>query len=167
MLTCYYMDHEKQTSVKIYSKLKHLHSIKFMWNMSPTKRQCKNVVCEVAAILSWPQCVNGRGKWVLVVLHWLTDQSSDHQVSGYLTFKVLIVQELLTVTNHSSHQLTWHYFPTIIVLRYPCPGPVFCLCSTNHRPVYWSNLPCDWLSTAWAYSEQETENGPWCNKVWH
>ena len=28
------------------------------------------------------------------------------------------------------------------------------LCSANHRPGYWSNLPCDWLSTAWAYSEQ-------------
>ena len=48
-------------------------------------------------------------------------------------------------------------------------GPVFCLfsarsklrlCSTNHRPGYWSNLPCDWLSTAWVYFEQETENRP-------
>ena len=37
MLTCYYMDHEKQTSVKIYSKLKHLHSIKFMWKVSYKK----------------------------------------------------------------------------------------------------------------------------------
>ena len=37
------------------------------------------------------------------------------------------------------------------------------LCSANHRPGYWSNLPCDWQSTAWAYSEQETENGPWTN----
>ena len=37
------------------------------------------------------------------------------------------------------------------------------LCSANHRPGYWSNLPCDWLSTVWAYSEQETENGPWSN----
>ena len=27
------------------------------------------------------------------------------------------------------------------------------LCSANPRPGYWSNLPCDWLSTAWAYSE--------------
>ena len=35
------------------------------------------------------------------------------------------------------------------------------LCSANHRPGYWSNLPCDWQSTAWAYSEQETENRPW------
>ena len=35
------------------------------------------------------------------------------------------------------------------------------LCSANHRPGYWSNLPCDWPSTVWAYSEQETENGPW------
>ena len=34
------------------------------------------------------------------------------------------------------------------------------LCSANHRPGYWSNPPCDWPSTAWAYSEQETENGP-------
>ena len=35
------------------------------------------------------------------------------------------------------------------------------LCSANHRAGYWSNLPCDWSSTAWAYSEQEIENGPW------
>ena len=35
------------------------------------------------------------------------------------------------------------------------------LCTANHRPSYWSNLPCDWPSTAWAYSEQKTENGPW------
>ena len=27
------------------------------------------------------------------------------------------------------------------------------LCSANHRPGYWSNLPCDWPSTAWAYSQ--------------
>ena len=38
------------------------------------------------------------------------------------------------------------------------------LCSANHRPGYFSNLACDWLSTAWAYSEQETENGPWLSK---
>ena len=35
------------------------------------------------------------------------------------------------------------------------------LWQANHWPGYWSYLPCDWLSTAWAYSEQETENGPW------
>ena len=34
------------------------------------------------------------------------------------------------------------------------------LCSANHRPGYWSNLPCDWLNTAWAYSKQGTGNGP-------
>ena len=34
------------------------------------------------------------------------------------------------------------------------------LCSANHRPGYWSNLPCDWPSTAWAYSEQDTEKWP-------
>ena len=35
------------------------------------------------------------------------------------------------------------------------------LCSTNHRVAYFRNLACDWLSIVWAYSEQETENGPW------
>ena len=39
------------------------------------------------------------------------------------------------------------------------------LCSANHRPGYWSNLPCDWPSTAWAYSEQEAENRPWSGQV--
>ena len=34
------------------------------------------------------------------------------------------------------------------------------LCSANHRPGYFSSLTCDWLSIVWAYSEQETENGP-------
>ena len=42
--------------------------------------------------------------------------------------------------------------------------PFFCLslwvCSANQRPGYWSNLPCDWPSIAWAYSKQEAENGP-------
>ena len=35
------------------------------------------------------------------------------------------------------------------------------LCSTNHRAGYFSNLACGWLSIVWAYSQQETENGPW------
>ena len=35
------------------------------------------------------------------------------------------------------------------------------LCSANHRPGYWSNLTCDWPSTAWAHSKQETENRTW------
>ena len=38
------------------------------------------------------------------------------------------------------------------------------LCSANHWAGYFSNLACDWLSIVWAYSEQETENGPWFDK---
>ena len=34
------------------------------------------------------------------------------------------------------------------------------LCSANHSAGYFSNLACHWLSIVWAYSEQETENGP-------
>ena len=39
------------------------------------------------------------------------------------------------------------------------------LCSANHRAGYFSNLTCDWLSIVWAYSEQETENGPWPDQL--
>ena len=39
------------------------------------------------------------------------------------------------------------------------------LCSANHKAGYFSNLACDWLSTAWTYSQQETENGPRSGKV--
>ena len=42
------------------------------------------------------------------------------------------------------------------------------LCSANHRPGYWSNLPCDWPSTACAYSKKGTETKPWqCRKSEH
>ena len=34
------------------------------------------------------------------------------------------------------------------------------LCLANRRAGYFSSLACDWLSTDWAYSEKETENGP-------
>ena len=43
------------------------------------------------------------------------------------------------------------------------------LCSANHRPGYWSNLPCGWPSTAWVYSEQETlvcDRESHCSWVW-
>ena len=40
------------------------------------------------------------------------------------------------------------------------------LCLANHRAGYFSNLACDWLSTVWAYSEQETENGPSLHNSW-
>ena len=50
----------------------------------------------------------------------------------------------------------WWYWPTRL-------EPIFCLLlllsklrlsSANHRPGYWSDLPCDWPSTAWAYQEK-------------
>ena len=34
------------------------------------------------------------------------------------------------------------------------------LCSANHKAGYFSNMPSNWLSIDWDYSEQETENGP-------
>ena len=48
----------------------------------------------------------------------------------------------------------------VFSLPYATAGPIFCLL-LGVGSDYWSNLPCDWLSKAWAYSEKETENGPW------
>ena len=47
------------------------------------------------------------------------------------------------------------------------PGPIFCLllgvcleqCSANHTPSYWSNQPCDWLGTGWAFSTKAIVTG--------
>ena len=39
------------------------------------------------------------------------------------------------------------------------------LCLANHRAGYFSNLACDWLIIVWAFSEQETENGPWTSSA--
>ena len=47
------------------------------------------------------------------------------------------------------------------------PRPVFHLLLEESwdyaRPItgYWSNLPCDWPSTAWAYTSKRQKNGPW------
>ena len=40
------------------------------------------------------------------------------------------------------------------------------LYSANHRAGYFSNLAYDWLSIVWAYSKQDTENGPWSRSFW-
>ena len=55
-------------------------------------------------------------------------------------------------------QLTWAHFLSLAWSKLR-------LCSANHRPGYWSNLPCDWPSTACACSEQETEKGPCCPAI--
>ena len=54
---------------------------------------------------------------------------------------------------HSTENITWARF---LCLARSKLG----LCSANHRPGYWSNLQYDRPIIAWAYSEQETENGP-------
>ena len=75
--------------------------------------------------------------------------------------------------NFVFHKKKWHYrcwghqelrdsLIKVIRARFlSLPRSKLRLCSTNHRPGYWSNLPSDWLSTTWAYSEHEIENGPW------
>ena len=65
-----------------------------------------------------------------------------------------VILALITLVASSSERVTRARFlslaPSKLRLR-----------SANHRPGYWNNLSCNWPSTAWAYSEQETENGPW------
>ena len=43
------------------------------------------------------------------------------------------------------HLIVWARFVSLAPIKLR-------LCSANHRPGYWSNLTCDWPSTAWAYS---------------
>ena len=54
---------------------------------------------------------------------------------------------------HDMHMLTMAHFLSLTRSKLR-------LCSANHRAGYFSNLACDWLSIVWAYSKQETENGP-------
>ena len=51
------------------------------------------------------------------------------------------------------HAASWVHFQSLAQSK-------FRLCSANHRAGYFSNLACDWLSIVWAYSKQETVNGP-------
>ena len=61
---------------------------------------------------------------------------------------------MYSITEFPSESLTWARFLSLARSKLR-------LCSANHRAGYFSNLACDWLSIVWAYSEQETENGPW------
>ena len=65
---------------------------------------------------------------------------------------------ILGYSNHSDSDTTWARFLSLAQSKLR-------LCLANHRTGYFSNLACDWLSIVWAYSEQETENGPWRNMV--
>ena len=99
-------------------------------------------------------------------LYWIWTPEGEYP---YLLWAHMIITAMVTPrTNMATHTT----LPTTTAThRNPWwqTGPVFCLllgvkltlCSANHRPGYWSNLTCDWPSTARAYSEQETENGPW------
>ena len=60
---------------------------------------------------------------------------------------------MLYLSRHWREMQTMAHFPSLAWSKLK-------LGSANHRPGYWSNLSCDWPSTAWAYSEQETDNGP-------
>ena len=78
--------------------------------------------------------------WICILMHWWVVGWVDGLIVRLVTFCC----SWLLCTYRGKHAST--------KLR---------LCSANHRSGYWSNLPCDWPSTAWAYSGQETENGPW------
>ena len=69
-------------------------------------------------------------------------------------FDRLLGQHESFIWGSSWSKYSWAHFPSHARSKLR-------LCATNHRSGYWSNLPCDWPSTAWAYSEQEAENGHW------
>ena len=96
----------------------------------------KNVVCKMSAIL--------RADSMFAPSQWETSLQSN-----------TVSHRLGANPESALHSVeTWACFLSLARSK-------FRLCSANHRPGYWSNLPCDWLSIAWAYPEQQTENRPW------
>ena len=66
---------------------------------------------------------------------------------------IICVGIKITAPNHRYGALIWARFLSLARSKLR-------LCSTNHRAGYFSNQACGWLSTVWAYSEQQTEKGP-------
>ena len=71
---------------------------------------------------------------------------------------------LLRVSSDYAQTITWQLTEeTCPVIGWAQPELArskFRLCSANRRLGYWCNLPCDWPSTAWAYSSKRQKTGP-------
>ena len=89
---------------------------------------------------------------------WITSiwRHQSHLASFDLALAISLgsVSSLPRSTYKAQHCVPWARFLSLVRSKLR-------LCSANHRAGYFSNLACDWLSIVWAYSEQETENGPW------
>ena len=79
---------------------------------------------------------------------------------------LIVISLHLSLCTHScfEHVFHWSFCDVIVSFTWAhflsLARSKLRLCSANHRPGYWSNLPCKRPSTVWAYSEQKTENGP-------
>ena len=84
-------------------------------------------------------------------------------IIGICSYCVLdrAVFELNQVLLHPELTLWWFFFFAYGAHHNKPHSP------THQPPDYWSNLPCDRPSTAWAYSEQETENDPEPSVMWY
>ena len=119
----------------------------------------------MAAILSWPQCVNplhSDTHWIYQHFLIISQSWDCAGIWNYFSQKIKTVYPTWSVY-HSAQLMTRARFlsPARSKLR---------LCSANHRAGYFSYLACDhWWSIVWAYSKQGAENGPWWhyNEPWH
>ena len=87
-----------------------------------------------------------RSKWVLGNSNWACHMSQPARLKWLMVYSLWACQ--------SNSNWIWSCFLSLARIKLR-------LCSANHRPGYWSNLPCDWPSATWAYSEQDTENVSW------
>ena len=121
--------------------------------MSHIYKQSEYTYSHVQPPQAWTKCfITGSGN--SLVLTW------DHFLSLALSKLVFC---LLWVSSDCAQPITGQVTEVtcpVIGRAQPELTPSKRLCSANHWPGYWSNLPCDRPSTAWAYSEQETENRP-------
>ena len=110
--------------------------------------------------------------------NWVISRKSRHIDQGprywLLHVPAKFVQRVVNNIPSNSTHFVWHTFKIKYLIetwaRFLSPAQSkLRLCLANHRAGYFSNMACDWLSIVWAYSEQETENGPrfqiasrWC-----
>ena len=115
---------------------------------------CKTFAIIIRLSTGWDQCMWDQN-------HDHGDKTSGRHHHSHIYAQLLFIMPLWSRVSCLTHCTmatgTWHSWARFLSLAWS----KLRLCSANHRAGYFSNLACDWLSIVRAYSEQETENGPW------
>ena len=155
---CYFGD----ITVKCILYWKYIHGLRY------NKLQYHNVnIISCLRFYIWIACSKSKFQACIIYkeVHWrLLPYALRVRVRVRVSNCLICQDKAITIslvnTSHEEYfrwRLKFLEIYTVPVLQ---SESIFCLLlrlsSANHRPDYWSNLPCNWPSTAWAYSEQDT-----------